>query len=83
MAAVVVTDGSSGSGIEGVSESSQSIRHHGVEMFAVLIGSVIKTEEVKVMASDPYNEHVFPLKESTSIKPVTDKIVKEICKARE
>ena len=83
MAAVVVSDGYSVLGFEETRDKANSLKKHGVEVFVVALGPKINTKEVTTMASNPVKEHIFRLKKNNSIKILVDKIVKEICKAKD
>ena len=83
MAAVVVTDGSSGGGVDAVKDKTDILKHHGTEIFVVALGNEIKPKEIRAMASKPERGHVFLLKKGTDVDKLVSGLAREICKTKE
>ena len=79
-AVVIVSDGFSSIGIEGIKEKTDIAKHVGIQIYAVGITSKVKKAELRIMASQPIGRHFFTLKHSPNIKSIVDRIVKDLCK---
>ncbi|KAL8181871.1 UNVERIFIED_CONTAM: hypothetical protein K2H54_033107 [Gekko kuhli] len=75
--AVVFTDGRAQ---DDVSEWAAKAKHSGITMYAVGIGKAID-EELRQIASDPPNKHLFYAEDFSAMEGIREKLQKRICEA--
>ncbi|XP_067335458.1 collagen alpha-1(XII) chain isoform X2 [Channa argus] len=73
--AMIITDGKSQDPVE---EYAKRLRNIGVEIFVLGIKGADE-DELKEMASPPYNKHVYNVPNFDLIQEVQKKIIKEVC----
>ena len=75
-----MTDGKSKTGQ--VSIPAEQLKNSGVEIFSVGIGQSFAIQELRVMASEPVNQHVITLGTFTELKHLAEKMSSRICSGK-
>ena len=74
---VILTDGQSNTGR--VSEPARQLKNSGVVIFSVGIGHGFSMQELRVMASEPVDQHVIALGNFTELEHLAEKMSSRIC----
>ena len=82
MVALIVTDGFSGGGFDSVKSKTDIMKHLGIEIFVVALGSSINSKEIREMASEPRKKHSYQLNKDNDVDRLVNKLLRQICKAR-
>ena len=83
---IILTDGrttplNNKEGKELLPEPVQSLRTEGVRVIAIGVGSLVNSEELNIMASEPKNENVVRIDDYNNLLNMVDTIVKVVCPA--
>ena len=77
---VVLTDGRSNTGH--VSGPARQLKNSGVVIFSVGIGHSVSQQELRVMASDPADQHVIMLGNFTELESLSEKMSSQTCNGK-
>ena len=77
---VILTDGRSNTGQ--VSGPARQLRNSGVVIFSVGIGHTFSMQELRVMASDPVDQHVIALRNFTELEYLAEEIASQTCSGK-
>ena len=83
---IILTDGrttplNNKEGKELLPEPVQSLRTEGVRVIAIGVGSLVNSEELNIMASEPQNENVVRIDDYNNLLNMVDTIGKVVCPA--
>ncbi|XP_013415045.2 cartilage matrix protein-like [Lingula anatina] len=76
---IVITDGQS-SDVSLTTNEAKNARDNGINMFAIGVGTNIKTTELNSIASDPDNRHVFTVSSFADFASIQADFTSGICK---
>lgn len=79
-ALVVITDGGSSTGIDSLLHSAETLKDSGKRVFVVGLGKHEYAKNLKMMASEPEENHCFVVKKGEELSKLTSKLAKAICK---
>ncbi len=74
---MILTDGRSNSGQ--VSGPARQLKNSGVVIFSVGIGQSLSMQELRVMASDPVNQHVLTLENFSQLARLAEQMSSQTC----
>ena len=74
---MILTDGRSNTGH--VNGPARQLKNSGVVIFSVGIGNSFSQQELRVMASDPADQHVITLGNFRELESVSEKMSSQIC----
>ena len=77
---VILTDGRSNTGQ--VSGPARQLRNSGVVIFSVGIGHTFSMQELRVMASDPVDQHVVALRNFTELEYLAEELASQTCNGK-
>ena len=77
---VILTDGRSNTGQ--VSGPARQLKNSGVVIFSVGIGHSFSMQELRVMASDPVDQHVIVLGNFTALESLAEQMASEMCNGK-
>ena len=77
---VILTDGHSNTGY--VSGPARQLKNSGVVIFSVGIGQSLSLYELRVMASDPVNQHVITLSNFTELEHLAEQMSTKTCNSK-
>ena len=74
-----MTDGYSNGQVSG---PARKLKNSGVVIFSVGIGQSVSLRELRVMASDPVNQHVITLSNFTELEHLAEQMSTQTCNGR-
>ena len=77
---MILTDGRSNTGH--VSGPARQLKNSGVVIFSVGIGQSVSQQELRVMASDPADQHVIMLGNFTELESLSEKMSSQTCNGK-
>lgn len=76
---LILTDGYSSGQVSG---PARQLKNSGVVIFSVGIGQSFSMQELRVMASDPVNQHVITLGNFTELEHLAEQMSAQTCNGR-
>ena len=76
--AIVITDGKSQSP-SATAQEAQKLRDKGITVFSIGVGSGIQETELKAMATDPDNQHVFVVNNFDALDLIKASLQQKAC----
>ena len=76
---MVFTDGKSSGNIY---NAAQQLKNIGVVIFSIGVGSRMNLSELETMASDPTDNHVFLLRNTSEFSNLTEKMALSTCNGK-
>ena len=73
--------GNSSSMSNSLSEAAK-LRYAGATVFSIGVGSDVNEKELKAMATDPDDTHVFTVTNFTSLDNITEKLSQKTCQGK-
>ena len=58
------------------------LRDAGVTVFSIGVGSIVNEQELKAMATDPDDTHVFTVSNFTSLDNITGTLAQKTCQGK-
>ena len=77
---MILTDGRSNTGH--VSGPARQLKNSGVVIFSVGIGQSVSQQELRVMASNPADQHVIMLGNFTELESLSEKMSSQTCNGK-
>ena len=77
---LILTDGRSNTGQ--VSRPAKQLKNPGVEIFSVGIGQNLSIQKLRVMASEPVDQHVIAVENLAELEHLAEKISSRICEGK-
>ena len=77
---MVVTDGGSSTGIDSLLDSAEILKDSGKRVFVVGLGQHENIKNLKMMSSEPQENHCFLVERGEDLYKVIGKLTKAICK---
>ena len=79
--AIVITDGKSQSP-SATAQEAQKLRDKGITVFSIGVGSGIQESELKAMATDPDNQHVFVVNNFDALDLIKASLQQKACEGK-
>lgn len=79
---IVLTDGSTTSGINSLRAPLEQLKKSYVNIFAIGVGNKINRQELELMATDPVRDHVFYVANMQELQTLLQGIGESSCKSK-
>ena len=79
-ALAVITDGGSSTGVDALLLSAEALKNSGKRVFVIGLGEFEHLKNIRMVASEPINKHVFLVKNGTELSKISHKLATAICK---